>query len=367
MATLSLEVSIGEALDKLSILDIKCRKIKNSERLVFCKAEYELLLNVLRQHVERFHWNYSVLTWINESIWNIQDEVRIEDSLQEHRIKQYAMRIQDENDMRFRMKDKINKLTLSNLREQKGYPKRKAFFLGHLGLGDLINHIGAIRYFATAYDEVTVVVKAHNEQNARSFFKDDPSINFMFVKTDRDISVQLGASESVFKSATHGYTKVIMSGAHLPSCNPWDDTSDCFYKDMQLPLEVRYIFHHIPPGDNAMYEQLKNVPYIFVHQTTSTGTQKLITWDVEIILTIDPNINLYPEGHRWYNIAKNCVGYPLVDYITVIQNAKEVHVLDSSFSCLAQYIPLEATTAKCYRRQNGERIPWFKFITKSNV
>ena len=107
MYTISLEVSMGEALDKLSILDIKCRKISDPGRLEFCKAEYETLFKVLEEHVNSFPWHYRVLTWINESIWNIQDLVRIEDINQSVRIKQYAIRIQDENDMRFRIKDKI--------------------------------------------------------------------------------------------------------------------------------------------------------------------------------------------------------------------------------------------------------------------
>lgn len=361
MATVTLEVSVGEALDKLSILDIKCRKIKNPERLQFCKDEYDGLLNSLRGYVDRFRWNYAVLTWINESIWNIQDEVRIEDSLQEQRIKRYAIRIQDENDMRFRTKDKINTLTLSTIREQKGYPKRRAFFLGNLGLGDLINHIGAIRYYATAYDEVTVVVKACNERNARSFFRDDPSINFLIVTADREISVQLGALPGTFNSITREYSKVIMSGAHLATCHRWDDTSDCFYKDMQLPLEIRYVFHYVSSGEDAMYHLLKEVPYIFVHQTTSTGKFPIIKWDIDSILTIDPDTNLYTKDHKWHSLAKACVGNPLVDYIDVIKHATQIHVLDSSFSCLAHYIHLEATIARCYRRQTGEHIPAFSF------
>ena len=50
MSKLSLEVSLGEALDKLTILDIKCNKIKD-ERQTDCLKEYNLLYKELNKYV----------------------------------------------------------------------------------------------------------------------------------------------------------------------------------------------------------------------------------------------------------------------------------------------------------------------------
>jgi hypothetical protein len=128
---MKLEVSTGEALDKLSILEIKCHKIYNSEKLAWCRSEYQMLQTELSDLLERFTWEYSVLRWVNESIWNLQDTVR-----SEGKVPNVLDRILDENDLRFRVKDRINRLSESMYREQKGYAPRKLFFLGHLGLGD---------------------------------------------------------------------------------------------------------------------------------------------------------------------------------------------------------------------------------------
>lgn len=360
MATISLDVSIGEALDKLSILDIKCRKIRDPGRLSYCKAEYDLLYASLKEHIDRFPWHYKVLTWINESIWNIQDEVRIQDSLQQQRLQKYAMRIQDENDMRFRIKDKINKLTQSSIREQKGYAARRAFFLGHLGLGDILNLVGAIRYYSTTHDGVTVVCKRRNAETVRGFFVDDPSIELLLVDdSNENIAPAMGGSPEVFQAITLPYSSVILSGVHKGSHHPWDDISDCFYKDMGLPLEIRRVFHWIPSTDQSLYDLVKDIPYVFVQQKASDTYRPLVTWNKDEILTIDPNINQYPEGHRWYEIGQQCANKPFLAYRSLLEHAREIHLLDSSFSCMVQYMNLEATVIRVYRRQNGSVITHF--------
>lgn len=372
MSTIKLEVSIAEAVDKLSILYIKCKKIKDKSKLRYCKEEYDLLYKDLKVYVEKYSWHYKVLTWINESIWDIQDQVRIDDDKKMDRLKLYAARIQDENDMRFRIKNKINNLVNSQIKEVKGYEKQKAFFLGHLGFGDLINHIGAIRYYSFMYDSVTVVVKEQYLENAKSLFIDDPSIDIITQPIDKSeqlINESSGDINPSFLSyLSNNFSKLIFSGIYKRprSTNAWDDTSDCFYKDMDLPLEVRHVFHYIP------YEilhdaELNTYKYIFVHQVSSTNVNNLVKWDINKILTIDPNTNLYSADHEWYDIAQRYVNKPFVYYYSVIKHASEVHVLDSSFSCLAHYIPLEnATVAKCYRRQNGNIISHFKFTNKDN-
>jgi hypothetical protein len=372
MSTIKLEVSIAEAVDKLSILFIKCKKIKDEAKLKYCREEYNLLYTDLKEYVEKYPWHYNVLTWINESIWDIQDQVRIDDSQKMERLKLYAARIQDENDMRFRIKNKINNLVNSQIKEVKGYEKQTAVFLGHLGFGDLINHIGAIRYYSFMYDSVTVIVKEQYLENAKKLFFDDPSIDFItqpLNKNEQLINESTGEiNNSFLKYLKVNFTKLIFSGIYLRprSTNAWDDTSDCFYKDMNLSLDIRHVFHYVPyeiVEDTELFSQ----DYIFVHQVSSTNEINIIKWDINKTLTIDPNQNLYSTEHKWYDIAQRYVNKPFVYYFSAIKNASEVHVVDSSFSCFAHYIPLaRATVARCYRRQNGKVISHFTFTNKNN-
>jgi hypothetical protein len=157
MTDLVLPVSLGEALDKLTILDIKCEKIMDGRR-ADCLKEYETLLALLQKYVSSFPWLYRILKEINLTIWNLQDTFHGKEvgDLSGARI---CAQILKENDRRFRVKAKINALTASSLREVKGYAKKKAFIYGHLGLGDMFWLNGAVRYLATCYDEVIVVCK----------------------------------------------------------------------------------------------------------------------------------------------------------------------------------------------------------------
>jgi hypothetical protein len=124
MAQITLPVSLGEALDKLTILDIKLQKIAD-ERRTDVQKEYDALFSILQTYVERFPYHYRILRTINQTLWDIQDkfhgkEVTLENGL--HTAREILL----ENDRRFRVKLKINQLANSALKEQKGYAAKKA-------------------------------------------------------------------------------------------------------------------------------------------------------------------------------------------------------------------------------------------------
>jgi hypothetical protein len=99
-----LSVSIGEAIDKLSILDIKCKRITDPDKHVHCQREYELLHKELHPYIEKYPFYYKQLYTINDDIWIMQDEIRV------HPDPQKCVDILDKNDMRFRIKDNINQV-----------------------------------------------------------------------------------------------------------------------------------------------------------------------------------------------------------------------------------------------------------------
>ena len=70
-----LEISLGEAIDKLTILDIKKGKI-NDVRKMDVEHEFEYLLSELKTYVMKYNYYYTILKRTNLEIWELQDTLR---------------------------------------------------------------------------------------------------------------------------------------------------------------------------------------------------------------------------------------------------------------------------------------------------
>jgi ribosomal protein S18 acetylase RimI-like enzyme len=226
-AEITVPVSIGEAVDKYTILQIKEAKIRDEEKLEAVKKEKEALSSSLGGYLEEYSHYVDILRDINERIWEDQDKFRAStDSAEQGKV---CTKIIKDNDGRFRVKKKINSLVNSKFKEQKSYATKKCLLLGHLGMGDMVTMIGATRYLSIYYDEVLVVVAGNNEMTARSFYEDDRSIKFLTVKGDRDISPSFGCDPRVLgKFAEKGY-EILKCGIHAGG---W--SSNPFYKQFYV-------------------------------------------------------------------------------------------------------------------------------------
>ena len=79
MNKIIVEVSIGELLDKISILEIKLEKIKDKEKLKFINNELSILKSQLEKNVksdDKVNNLYKSLKEINTKLWNIEDNKR---------------------------------------------------------------------------------------------------------------------------------------------------------------------------------------------------------------------------------------------------------------------------------------------------
>jgi hypothetical protein len=126
---ISIPVSVGELLDKLSILHVKKIKIFNEEKLSFINKEFELLYNMSSYHLNDLEISklYHELVEVNSKLWEIEDELRILESksIFNEVFVQLARKVYFTNDERFSLKNKINDLTNSEVREQKEYVEYK--------------------------------------------------------------------------------------------------------------------------------------------------------------------------------------------------------------------------------------------------
>ena len=352
-----LPVSYGEALDKLSILDIKLSKIKDARRNDVEKEYDAIHAHIAPLMIHDVCYHYNTLKHTNLTIWDMQDVFR--DSNDDTLKNKLCNTIIVDNDRRFRIKHKINALLNSSLKEQKGYAPRKAFVLTHLGLGDMITAIGLIRYLSTSYDSVTVVCKAAHEHNVRMFYSDDPTIQLHIQNDDAEISPAYGFPKTEFDALTAGHT-VIAVGNHAhglgKTIHDFRYLPYNFYADAALPASVFWTYFHTAsqPESTTLYQTIPSgTPYIILHSGTSTGPvftieqiEKQFGIDRNTTLCLDVNTNVYPTGHPYYETAACFLNKPLAHYKDTIINAAAVIVTDSSFFCFAMQLPIE--TPHCY-------------------
>ena len=126
MNKILVEVSVGELLDKISILEIKQEKIKNTESLKFIKDEYNILKAELDKNVkndENLKNLFMSLKEINSKLWVIEDDKRMcekNKDFGENFIK-LSRDIHFLNDKRAKIKLEINNHTGSKIKEIKEY------------------------------------------------------------------------------------------------------------------------------------------------------------------------------------------------------------------------------------------------------
>ena len=126
MNKILVEVSVGELFDKISILEIKKERIKDSDKLRFINSEYEVLKNELEKNIKidsKLEKFFVALKNINSKLWIIEDEKRKceknsnfgEDFIRLSRDVHFL------NDTRAKIKLDINNHTGSKIKEIKEY------------------------------------------------------------------------------------------------------------------------------------------------------------------------------------------------------------------------------------------------------
>ena len=126
MNKILVEVSVGELLDKISILEIKKEKIKDSEKLKYIKNEHQILNEQLTKNVksnEKVEKLFESLKEINAKLWVIEDEKRLCEKNSDFGEKfiNLSRNIHFLNDDRARIKLEINQETKSKIKEIKEY------------------------------------------------------------------------------------------------------------------------------------------------------------------------------------------------------------------------------------------------------
>jgi hypothetical protein len=173
-----LPVSLGEAIDKLSILDIKLDKIFDS-RKDNVKIEYDLLYKMLENDINKYNLFYKIMKIINLEIWDMMNNLR-DAEIYNNNYMILCRECMISNDIRFRIKNKINYISNCELKEQKGYKIMRILF-DVRNTFSVENLFKPIKYYSFLYDEIIILT---NEQDKKVFeleFGYDPTIK---IKTE---------------------------------------------------------------------------------------------------------------------------------------------------------------------------------------
>ncbi|WP_186647982.1 DUF6165 family protein [Fluviispira vulneris] len=119
-------ISIGELLDKITILQIKSTQIKDSEKLANINKELQLLIDVCQKNnIDTNDFLVQSLKKHNEELWEIEDQIRDKERAKEfdEEFIRLARAVYFTNDKRADIKKKINLQSGSSLVEEKSYNK----------------------------------------------------------------------------------------------------------------------------------------------------------------------------------------------------------------------------------------------------
>ena len=120
------EISPGELLDKISILEIKIEKVKDKNSLEEIKKEYKILKEIQTSSIEitgKIKDLFQSVKNVNIKLWNIEDKLRIYEKNKnfDKNFIELARGVYFANDERAKLKNEINEILKSDIREIKQY------------------------------------------------------------------------------------------------------------------------------------------------------------------------------------------------------------------------------------------------------
>lgn len=236
-----------------------------------------------------------------------------------------------------------------------------AYFLTHNGLGDNILVNGALNYLSLYYDKVYFLCKDINLHHINHLYYNTNIIPIPFDANNefRDchsIINERYESNDIYISGVHkSYLKTSISKAIEIHTN----CKSCFipshfmfgidfYKDINLNpcYMIEYFKINISDEIKQLYLDISKYKLVFFHTESSETTinvdaiiDKFIHYNDYLIICADKNV--YPLNSDKYNVAKMYVKLPtIIHYAQILIESKELHMVDSSISCLALCLKL---------------------------
>lgn len=214
----------------------------------------------------------------------------------------------------------------------------------HLGLGDHFMCHGIVREYCKKYSQVTIFCYPHNYLTVSFMYRD--VLNLTIIKSDDS-----AAKELISKNASHPqvskYDEVKILGFQNLDKNTGIPLEWQFYQLAGVPIDKKWSSFFIDRDfkkEQDIFEKITpKTDYVFIHDDAKRG------YSIKRGLISKNYIQLTPVRSLTENI---------IDYCMVIEKAKEVHVIDSSFmfliDCLPYHNPDQKLYVHRYARDNNE-------------
>lgn len=177
----------------------------------------------------------------------------------------------------------------------------------HLGLGDHFVCNGLVNYLCNEYDLIYLACKRSNFNTVSLLYSDNKKVKIFSIDSDEYSEVQY------FSQSFN--LPVVRVGFEYCNRNEWNTS---FYSQFKIDFSIRYSMFKLPeniPNENSIYDKFSKDKYCLVHKESSESKYDLkINTDlpiVEIEKSTDPYGNL-------------------LNYRKLIQNANEIHCVNSS-------------------------------------
>lgn len=192
----------------------------------------------------------------------------------------------------------------------------------HLGLGDHIICNGMVRHFLEQFKKVSIFCHSHYSENIRYLYRDNEDINIMPFKIESEINTFL-STLSIKKYKKIGFGDL----DKYINCNTTFDQA--FYDLANLPFEFRFNKFFLERDLEIEKECLsflnpQNEKYIYIHDDPIRG------------FSIDPS-----KYRQDLKIIKNNFKFNLFNMLQVIENAEEIHIMQTGMLDLINSIKIE--------------------------
>jgi hypothetical protein len=227
---------------------------------------------------------------------------------------------------------------------------KKAFLYHHLGLGDHLICNGLIRRLSDVYDLVVVPVKNQNYSTVQRMFADTYRIDVLPL-TQANQEQEMGRLAKSFEVQGYEVVRLGYYGSDFMTKDIRFDEN--FYLQSEIPFSERWNSFYAPRNEqeeNRIYNELVSKQeaeqFIFLHEDKTRS------------FLIDRS--LLPTGIRIVEPFVDVQNNNFFDYRKVIENASQIHCIESSFAALIESMNLENKPKFAHRYSRPEAFFYFK-------
>ncbi len=220
----------------------------------------------------------------------------------------------------------------------------------HLGLGDMILCNGLVRYFIELRSNVSkflLFCKRRHLESIKFMYRDQKKIKLIPIsdnpknenKNVKNYLKKINYNYEFIKIGHEFYNHT--NNLNKDQNNPWP-CDIIFYKQFNIPFEYRYkksFWLRNFKKEKKLYTNLvgKNKNFIFVHDDPSRGFK------------IDTS-----KFNKKNLIIKNDYKYSIFDYCMILENAKELHLMESSFRQIVETLNIKSKKLYLYKGRGGD-------------